>query len=75
MEPSMYKSRKKRVMSPDIPRPNLFSHEKTIKEQAVSLAELSQYVDELRRKEETQNMKIRNLENTVSSLLRILNKR
>jgi hypothetical protein len=74
MDSSMYKQKKKRTVNPDIPRPNLFSHEKTLREQASNMSEILQRVDALTRKAESQTIKIQNLENTVSSLLRLLGK-
>jgi len=70
----MYKQKKKRTVNPDIPRPNLFSHEKTLREQGSTMSAMQQHVDALTRKAESQAIKIQNLENTVSSLLRILGK-
>ena len=74
MDSSMYKQKKKRTVNPDIPRPNLFSHEKTLREQGSNMSEIQQRVDALTRKAESQAIKIQNLENTVSNLLRILGK-
>ena len=74
MDSSMYKQKKKRTVNPDIPRPNLFSHEKTLREQGSTMSAMQRHVDALTRKAESQAIKIQNLENTVSSLLRILGK-
>lgn len=68
----MYKQKKKRAVNPDIPRPNLFSHDKTLREQSATMEGMQNTIHELTRKIESQNIKIRNLENTVSSLMTIL---
>jgi len=75
MNKSMYKQKKKRAVNPNIVRPNLFSHEKTIKEQAQTLGEMSHRTDTLSRTIEAQNTRIHNLETTVSQLLEVLRRR
>jgi hypothetical protein len=42
--PKQFKQKKKRVMDPNIVRPNLFSHEKKLKESAAAFAELQDRV-------------------------------
>jgi len=42
--PKQFKQKKKRVMDPNIVRPNLFSHEKKLKESAAAFAELQDLV-------------------------------
>jgi hypothetical protein len=38
--PLQFKQKKKRVVNPDIPRPNLFSHEKKLKESQTIIEDL-----------------------------------
>jgi len=42
--PKQFKQKKKRVMDPNIVRPNLFSHEKKLKESAAAFSELQDRV-------------------------------
>jgi len=68
----MYKQKKKRAVNPDIVRPNLFSHDKTIKEQGANLEEAMSLVNSMGRRVEQQQTRINNLETTVSQLLEVL---
>lgn len=71
----MYKQKKKRNVNPDIIRPNLFSHEKTIKEQIAMLEQTTRRMDDLNRTVHSQQTRINNLENTVAQLMDVLRKR
>lgn len=59
--PEMFKQKKKRKVDPDRPRPNLFSHEKKLKESA-------QTIDELRATVQRQNRDIERLQNRLATL-------
>ena len=43
--PKMFSTKKKRVMDPNVIRPNLFSHEKKLKESDVTLRQLQDLVN------------------------------
>lgn len=43
----MYRAKQKRAVNPDIPRPNLFSHEKKIKDATATIEQLEQQVKAL----------------------------
>jgi len=73
MEPSMfdmYKPKKKRKMPDGYTPPNLFSHEKKLKEQTTSLDELREAVTRLTSVVEAQERYIRRLQNDVTRLER-----
>lgn len=64
----MMRAKKKRAVNPDLPRPNLFSHEKSIKEAKSTIDTLSETVlrltarvEELERKLTIQNQQLTNL--------------
>jgi predicted RNase H-like nuclease (RuvC/YqgF family) len=74
----MYKSKKKRAVDPNAPpRPNLFSHEKKLKETTSSLEELQQEnrllkmrLEALESKMVTQTQYLNHLHQVISSKLR-----
>ena len=71
MEPSMfnmYKPKKKRKMPDGYTPPNLFSHEKKLKEQTSSLDELREAVTRLTGLVEEQERYIRRLQSDVTRL-------
>jgi hypothetical protein len=58
---SIFKSmreKKKRAVNPDIPRPNLFTHEKSIKEAKVTIESLTETVTRLTAKVEELERKL-----------------
>lgn len=69
---SQYKQKKKRRVNPDIPRPNLMSHEVKIKEQSAKIEEYERGISEMRSEVDRLSRKVRTLENTVNRLLTIL---
>ena len=74
----MYGAKKKRAVDPNAPpRPNLLSHEKTIKDaksvieqQGQQIAYLSNRLEELEKKFNNQSIYLSALHNTVSSMRR-----
>lgn len=75
---SMYKSKKKRAVDPNAPpRPNLFSHEKKLKETNASLDQIQQEnrllkarIDALESKLINQTQYLNHLHQVISSKLR-----
>jgi CII-binding regulator of phage lambda lysogenization HflD len=59
--PDQYKTKKKRVMNPDIPRPNLFSHEKKLKE-------ANDVITNLQMQLQYQNEQIQQLKNQYNNM-------
>lgn len=62
MNPSFLKSmkvKKKRAVNPDIPRPNLFSHEKQLKDMQATNTQLAAQVQELHQQVQRLERKLR----------------
>jgi len=68
--PLQFKQKKKRVMNPDIPRPNLFSHEKKLKENQAVVEDLHA---KIRRQEEEITRLKNNYNNMQQSINQIIN--
>jgi hypothetical protein len=73
----MYRSKPKRAVNPDIPRPNLFTHEKKLKDvqaaqdtHSQTVAQLQQRIEVLERKLNGQRDFMHNFYNFVMSKLR-----
>ena len=69
---SQYKQKKKRAVNPDIPRPNLMTHEKRLKEVN---DEMGGYKDTIAKQQEEINRlrgKVNRLESSVQSILSYL---
>lgn len=65
----MYKSRKKRVVDPNAPpRPNLFSHEKSIKETRLSVDEMRDKMTQMERHMERQEERLRSLSSQIDQI-------
>ena len=69
-DPRQFKQKKKRVVNPDIPRPNLFSHEKKLKESQMIIDDLQ---SALRKQLEEINQLKSNYINMQQSINQILN--
>lgn len=69
-DPRQFKQKKKRVVNPDIPRPNLFSHEKKLKESQMIIDDLQAA---LRKQLEEINQLKSNYINMQQSINQILN--
>lgn len=66
MNPGQFKQKKKRKVDPDRPRPNLFSHEKKLKENQETMDGLRAVIDDQRRQIETLKNRLNTLESTVN---------
>lgn len=62
--------KKKRAVNPDIPRPNLLSHEKTIRETRVELAEAIQEIARLNAKIDELDRRVRFQDQQISQFSR-----
>jgi membrane-associated HD superfamily phosphohydrolase len=69
-DPRQFKQKKKRVVNPDIPRPNLFSHEKKLKESQMIIDDLQAA---LRKQLEEINQLKSNYSNMHQSINQIIN--
>ena len=65
----MYKTKKKRAVDPNAPpRPNLLNHEKRLKETTVTVEQVQQENQELKRRLEALESKILNQTNYLNTL-------
>lgn len=75
MNPAQFKQKKKRRVDPDRPRPNLFSHEKKLKENQETVDGLRATIDDQRRQIEILKNKLNTLESTVNIIAYSIRKR
>jgi|694.fasta_scaffold17000_11 hypothetical protein len=70
--PLQFKQKKKRVVNPDIPRPNLFSHEKKLKESQTIIEDLQ--IQLRRQTEEIAALKSNylNMQQSVNQIINVL---
>jgi hypothetical protein len=70
--PLQFKKKTKRVMNPDIPRPNLFSHEKKLKESQTIIEDLQ--IQLRRQTEEIAALKSNylNMQQSVNQIINVL---
>ena len=73
--PTQFKQKKKRVMNPDIPRPNLFSHEKKLKEQTEAFDRLLRIVERQQSELESLRSKYENMQASIDRILSFLSAR
>lgn len=66
MNPGQFKQKKKRKVDPDRPRPNLFSHEKKLKENQETVDGLRATVEDQRRQIERLQNRLNTLESTIN---------
>lgn len=70
--PAQFKQKKKRTVNPDIPRPNLLSHEKKLKESQVVIDDLQQQLrnqaEEIARLKNNYN----NMQQSINNIINIL---
>ena len=72
----MYKHKKKRVVDPNLPpRPNLLSHEKTMKETAVTIGDLQHIVSRQTDEISRLRSKLMKAESDISLITQALRKR
>ena len=73
--PAQFNRKKKRAANPDVPRPNLFSHEKKIKETNASMMDLESRV----RKQDTEihrlQSQVRDMQSSIAMLLDYIRRR
>ena len=75
MNPNQFKQKKKRRVDPDRPRPNLFSHEKKLKENQETVEGLRAIVDDQRRQIDRLLNRLNTLESTVNIIAYNVRKR
>lgn len=75
MNPNQFKQKKKRRVDPDRPRPNLFSHEKKLKENQETVDGLRAIVDDQRRQIDRLLNRLNTLESTVNIIAYNVRKR
>jgi hypothetical protein len=73
--PLQFKQKKKRVMDPTIPRPNLFSHEKKLKEQTQAFDRLLQIIDKQQLEINSLKNKYTDLQQSIGQILNLINRR
>ena len=69
-----FKQKKKRVMNPDIPRPNLMTHEKKLKESQASMEELQHQVLSLEQQLLQMRSKYNDMQSSISMLISYMRK-
>lgn len=76
MDYSMYSPKKKRPVDPNAPpRPNLLSHEKVLKDTKLTLEQLQQENQQLRRRMEDLESKMRNQTSYLTYLHQVISSR
>ena len=75
MNTNQFKQKKKRRVDPDRPRPNLFSHEKKLKENQETVDGLRAIVDDQRRQIDRLLNRLNTLESTVNIIAYNVRKR
>ena len=70
--PLQFKKKKKRVMNPDIPRPNLFSHEKKLKEQTEAVDRLLELVKNQQEEINRLKSEYRNMQSSIEQIISVL---
>lgn len=70
--PAQFKKKKKRVMNPDIPRPNLFSHEKKLKETTHSMGTMANRILQQESKIAKLETQIKDLQQSIDMLLGVI---
>ena len=70
--PLQFKQKKKRVVNPDIPRPNLFSHEKKLKESQTIIEDLQ--IQLRKQAEEIATLKSNyvNMQQSINQIINVL---
>jgi septal ring factor EnvC (AmiA/AmiB activator) len=68
-DPRQFKQKKKRVMDPTIPRPNLFSHEKKLKENQQFVEDLQSQLRRQAEEVETLKNKYADLQQSIAQLI------
>lgn len=68
MNPGQFKQKKKRKVDPDRPRPNLFSHEKKLKESSDLMEQMQRIIDQ----QDAMIQRLQNRLNTLESTINII---
>lgn len=68
MNPGQFKQKKKRKVDPDRPRPNLFSHEKKLKESSDLMEQMQRIIDQ----QDAMIQRLQNRLNTLESTVNII---
>jgi septal ring factor EnvC (AmiA/AmiB activator) len=70
--PLQFKKKTKRVMNPDIPRPNLFSHEKKLKESQTIIEDLQSQLRKQAEEIATLKSNYVNMQQSVNQIINVL---
>jgi septal ring factor EnvC (AmiA/AmiB activator) len=70
--PLQFKQKKKRVVNPDIPRPNLFSHEKKLKESQTIIEDLQSQLRKQAEEIATLKSNYVNMQQSINQIINIL---
>ena len=70
--PLQFKQKKKRVMNPDIPRPNLFSHEKKLKESQTVIEDLQSQLRKQAEEITTLKSNYVNMQQSINQIINVL---
>lgn len=73
--PAQFKQKKKRVVNPDIPRPNLFSHEKKLKESQATIEDLQIQVRRLTEDLATLKTNYINMQQSINNIINVLRRK
>lgn len=73
--PAQFKKKKKRVMDPNIVRPNLFSHEKKLKETAAGIGTMANRILQQEKQINHLESQIKDLRSSVNMVLDLLRRR
>jgi len=68
LNPGQFKQKKKRKVDPDRPRPNLFSHEKKLKESSDLMEQMQRIIDQ----QDAMIQRLQNRLNTLESTVNII---
>jgi len=69
-----FKQKKKRTVNPDIPRPNLMTHEKKLKESQESLEDLQRQVQDLQQQLSGIKSKYNDMQSSIAMLINYMRK-
>lgn len=73
--PAQFKQKKKRKVNPDIPRPNLFSHEKRLKEQTEAVGRLLAVIDQQQEEIRDLKTKYERMQDSIQQLIGLVRRR
>lgn len=73
--PAQFKKKKKRVMDPNIVRPNLFSHEKKLKETSASMGTMANRILQQERQITKLEGQVKDLQQSINMLLDVVRRK